>query len=184
LSDINTPGAPRVAERRADDALDAFARVDIFVDRDLVRAAAAQLAADARVDTLGILAKNYEIDVSGAAPAKRHQAIGESAYWTHVGVQIEAHAHPEQDVPRVLEARHTRIAQRAEQHPGAARRDLVAHVRGERGAIAQVTLRAQVELPKFELDAASLSEPSEHPQTLRDHFGTDAITRNDRQFLH
>ena len=53
----------RVLEAGADDALDALARVDVLVDGDLVGRAALELAADADVDALGVLAEDDEVDV-------------------------------------------------------------------------------------------------------------------------
>ena len=58
-----SPVRLRVLEGRADDALDALARVHVLVDGDLVGRAALELAADADVDALGVLAEHDEVDV-------------------------------------------------------------------------------------------------------------------------
>ena len=88
-----------------DEALDALARVDVLVDGDLVGRAALELAAHADVDPLGVLAEDDEVDVLRRAPLQRDEAIGERPHGADVGVEVEAEAHAEEDVARVLERR-------------------------------------------------------------------------------
>ena len=106
----------RVLEAGADEALDALARVDVLVDGDLVARAALELAAHADVDALGVLAEDDHVDVLRAAVAQRDEAVGERAHGADVRVEVEAEAQAEEDVARVLEPGHARVAQGAEQH--------------------------------------------------------------------
>ena len=49
------------------DAFHAFARVDVLLDRDLVRGAALELAADAHVGSFGVFPNHHQIDGRGIA---------------------------------------------------------------------------------------------------------------------
>ena len=70
------PCALRVLEARADEALDALARVHVLVDGDLVARAALELPAHADVDALGVLAEDDEVHVLRGAVLQRHEAVG------------------------------------------------------------------------------------------------------------
>ena len=88
-------------------------------------------------------------------PFERHQAIGQSAlHRADVGVEIEPEAHPEEDVARVLEAGHARVAERARAAPRRTRVRISAmHLLREGGPVAQVAIGAEVELPQLERQA-------------------------------
>ncbi len=79
------------------------------------RRAALELAAHAHVDALGVLAEDDDVDVLRGAALERDEAIGERAHGADVGVEVEAEAHAEEDVARVLEVGHARIAEGAEE---------------------------------------------------------------------
>jgi hypothetical protein len=145
----------RVVEGRANDPLDAAARVQIFVDRDLVGRTAPVLATDSDVNAFGILAKHHEIDVGLAPVLQRHQTIGQRAHGANVRVQVEAEAHSEQDVARMLHVGNACVAERAEQHRRAFALDRDVDLLWKGGAVAQVALRAEIELPQVERKAPS-----------------------------
>ncbi len=66
LSDMQTlaaAGSAGQVEGGAQDALDALAGVDLLLNRDLVGRALLEVAADADVGALGVLAQDDEIDV-------------------------------------------------------------------------------------------------------------------------
>src|SRR6266853_3615290 len=54
-----------VLEGVADDALDAFTRVDILLHCDFVRGAALELSSHSYVEAFGVLADNYEVHIIG-----------------------------------------------------------------------------------------------------------------------
>src|SRR6185369_6713809 len=94
-----------------------------------------------------------------------------------VGVQVEAVAHAEQDVVSVLAARYARVADRAEQHGAARPLHLVAQLARKRGAVFEIKLRAERQLPHVDVDAAR-AHVVEHAQRLGDDFRPDAIAGN------
>ena len=166
---------PGVLEGRTDDALDALARVDVLVDRHLVRGAPLELAPHADVDALGVLAEDDEVHVASAAPLEGDEAVGERTTGAHVGEEVVTLAHAEDDVPRMLHARHPRIAQGPEEDRRALPLDRHADLRWEGGAIPQVTVRAQVQLPEVERQATLLAHQLEEQLALPDHLGADPV---------
>ena len=63
---------PRELEGVLNDALDPLPRVDVLLDRDLIRRPAFELAADSDVGALGVFTDDDEID--GGSVAQRRQA--------------------------------------------------------------------------------------------------------------
>ena len=64
------PGPPSFKgelERVSLDTLHAFARVDVLLDRDLVRGSALELAADAHIGSFGVFPNHDQIDGRGIA---------------------------------------------------------------------------------------------------------------------
>ncbi len=54
-----------VIEGMAEDALDAFAGVDVFLDSDLVGSSLLEEAANADIDAFGVFAEDHEVHVGG-----------------------------------------------------------------------------------------------------------------------
>jgi hypothetical protein len=173
----------RVLEGRADDPLDALAGVDVLVDGHLVGRAPLELTPHADVDALGVLAEHHEIHVLRRPPLERHQPVGQRFHRPDVGVEIEALAHPEDDVAGMLEARHPRVAERAEQHRRALPLDRHPDLRREGRPVAQIPVGPEVEIPQVEGQAPLFLEKLEQQPTLANHLGTDAISPEQRDFL-
>ena len=107
---INLPVARAVLKRVADDALDALARVDIFLDRNFVRRPLLEDASEVTVNALGVLANHHEIDVFWFDAFERAKRRIQQTYRPDIGVQVHLGAHAEQDFFRVNVRRHARIA--------------------------------------------------------------------------
>src|SRR5260370_4980428 len=71
------PALPRQLERVMNDALDALSGVHVFLDRDLVRGPALELATDSDVGALGVFTDDDQVD--GPGVAQWRQARGEQA---------------------------------------------------------------------------------------------------------
>ena len=173
-----------VFEAGDDEPLHPFSCVHVFVDRDLVGRPPFELAAHAHVDPLGVLAEDDEVDVLRGAPFERDEAIVERLHRADVGVEVEAEAHAEEDVARVLEAGDARIAEGAEED-GAR---FVLHAVGDLlrvgGAVFEVAVGAEVELPQVEAQAALVAVELEDARSLGDDLGADAVAGKNREEGH
>src|SRR2546428_825391 len=70
-----------VLKRVADDALDALARVDIFLDRNFVRRPLLEEASEVTVNALGVLANHHEIEVVWFDAFERAKRRIQQPYW-------------------------------------------------------------------------------------------------------
>ena len=107
--------AAGVVEGVADDALDAFAGVDVFLDGDLVGSSLFEEAADADVEAFGVFAEDHQVNVVGGAIAERGEARVEEFGGAGVDVEVELEAQAEEDVGGVLVGGDAGIAERAEE---------------------------------------------------------------------
>ena len=114
--------ALRVLEGCDDDALDPLAGIDVLVDGDLVGRSARELAADVDVDALGVLAEHDEVDLSLVFPLSGTRRSAKRPDRADVRVEIAAEANAEQDVARVLEPWHARVAEARPRAPRRTRR--------------------------------------------------------------
>ncbi len=87
-----------IFEGIADDALDALARVDVFLNRDLIRRALLEDSARIGVDALGVFADDDEIHILRLDAFQRTQRRIEQPHRAHVGVEVHLEAHAEQDL--------------------------------------------------------------------------------------
>jgi len=104
-----------VVEGVADDALDASAGVDVFLDGDFVGGALFEEAAGADVDAFGVFAEDHEVDVFGGAIAEGSEAIMKEFGGASVDVEVEFEAEAEENVGGVLIGRDAGIAEGAEE---------------------------------------------------------------------
>ncbi len=104
-----------VVEGVADDALDAFAGVDVFLDGNLVGSVLLIEAADADIETFGIFAEDHEADVVGGNVTQRSEALVEEFGRAGVDEEVELEAEAEEDVRGVLVGGHAGIAEGAEE---------------------------------------------------------------------
>src|SRR5205814_7823066 len=110
------PALARVLERGDDDALDAFARVQLLLRGYLVRRASLHESARAAVCALRVLSEDDEVYVFGRAVAQRCEARVEQSHGAQVYVKVEAAPHAEQNVFGVLVRRDARVAERAREY--------------------------------------------------------------------
>ena len=164
---------PSPLERRSDDALDTFPSVhvlgDVFVAID---------ATAPEIDALGVLANDDEVD--GVVGAKGGQIRMQQSNRSEIDVQIESKPQAQQDVPRVLVARHSRIAQRAHED----RVHVVPHVvegdLGKRFLGPEVMIgRVRESFPR-QGKPVLLSGGVKHGNRRLDHLRPDSVAANDR----
>ena len=120
----------RARERKgeAEDPLDADARHDRDVGRDLDRQAAMHASADPGIFALGILAHDHPVELRTGHMAQRALNPGQYASRTNIGVLVERLADREPQAPEADVIGHVRRANRPEIDRVVAR-DLVAAVR-------------------------------------------------------
>ncbi len=168
-----------IFEGVADDALDAFARVDVFLGGDLVGRSLLEDAAGIGVNAFGVFAKHDEVDVFGLDSFQWTERGIEQAHGAHVGVEIHLEAHAQQDFFGVNVGLHARIAECADQD-----RVEIAAEHGEAvgrngGLVAQIAVGAPVEIGELHGRARGLN----HVYRLRNHFLADAVARDDGDAL-
>jgi len=104
-----------VLEGVADDALDTFAGVDVFLSGDFVGSVLLEEAAHADVEAFGVFAEDDEANVVGGDIAQRSVARVEEFCGPGVDEEIELEAQAEEDVGSVLVGGDTGIAEGAEE---------------------------------------------------------------------
>src|SRR6266446_4957879 len=170
----------RVFKGVTNDALDAAARVDVFLDGDLFGIAAPELPARAGVEPFGILAKNDEANVILAAVAQRRERTIEQFDGSSVHVKIELGTQAEKNIGGMAIRRHARIAHGAEENSVEIAPEHLHRSGGKRGAVAQKALRAPVELHEFSLALGFGDGGAKNTYGFGYYFPADAIARNDR----
>src|SRR5439155_4813005 len=103
-----------MGERRLEDALHPFARVDLDLLSNLVGGARPQDAAAPGVQALGVLSEDDELEVIAPFSLQRAEPIVDQDAGAQVDVQVQLEAHGEQDALGVLVAWNARIADGAE----------------------------------------------------------------------
>lgn len=169
---------------RADDALHAFAGVQLGLDGHLIGSAAFELSANAGVEPLGVLAKHHEVDVLGTAVFQRGVAGIQELAGPVVDIEVELESGAEQDVLGVDIGGDTGIAQGAEKHGVIVVAEGLHFIRGDGDAISKVPLSAVVELLKAQVELVDAVEVFEDSNALVDDFTADAIARNDCKLRH
>jgi len=101
------------------------------------------------------------------------------AHRPDVGVQVQPEPQPEQDVARVLEPGHSRVAEGAQQDGARLALDARVDLGRVRGPVPQVTVGAQIEGPQLDREAARVAVQLENAHGLRDDLGTDAVPGDD-----
>src|SRR5437868_14639215 len=104
---------PRIIESGSDDALDTFARVDLFLNGNLVRRAFLKVAAHEGVQAFGIFSKDDKINILFAAVFQRTQPRVNQFDRAQVDVEVEAGAHAEQYISGMSVVFDARVAERA-----------------------------------------------------------------------
>src|SRR6266550_3301387 len=104
----------RVFERITDNALDAFAGVDVLLNGNLVRRALLEKPANANVEALRVFTEHHQANVFFGAVAQWREPIVQELHRPGVDVQVELEPQTQKDVGSVLIRRDPRVAQRAE----------------------------------------------------------------------
>jgi len=162
----------------ADDALDAFARVDILLDGDLVGGVLLEETANADVETFGVFAEDHEVDFGEVAITERGETRMEEFGGAGVDVEVELETQAEEDVCSVLVGRDAGIAEGAKEDGV----ELVAkefdRAFGEGDVFAEVFVGAPVELDEFEGAVAPGGGGADDLDGYGGHFPADAVARN------
>src|ERR1700678_542124 len=164
-----------VFEGVADDAFDAFARVDVFLDRYLVRRALLEDSACVGVDAFRVLADHNEVHILWLDALQRTQRAIEQPHRTHVGVEVHLEAHAQQNFFGVDVGFDAGIAEGAGKN-----RVKVALQHGEAlgrhgHAVAEIAVGAPVEFAHLDIGARC----PDHFESLRNYFLANPIPGND-----
>ena len=158
-----------------DDALDAFARVDVFLCCDFVGCALLEDAARVRVNAFGVFAEHDEIHVLRLDSLQRTQRGIEQADRTHIGIEVHLEAHSEQNFFGVDVGLDPRIAEGADQNGIEVAAEHGKAVGRHGDLITQVAIGAPVEVGQLNIGAGGLN----HLHRLRDDFLADAVAGDD-----
>ena len=149
-----------IFEGVADDALDTFASVDVFLSCDLVRCSLLEDAAGIGVNAFSVFAEHDEIDILGLDTFQRTQRRIQQAHGAHVRIQIHFEAHAEQDFFGMNVGLDPRIAEGADQDGVEVARQHGEAVGGNGDAVAQVAVGAPVEVGQLNVSARMPESPS------------------------
>src|SRR5260370_30749427 len=94
--------AASVAKSVANDALDALAGIDVFLDGDFVGCVFLEEAANADIETFSVLAEDHEAHVVSGTVAKRRKPVVEKFDRASIHKEDELEAKSEKDLPGVL----------------------------------------------------------------------------------
>src|SRR5258708_1743146 len=106
---------PGVFKSVADDALNSFAGVHVFLNGDFVGSILFEEAANADVQAFSVLAEDHKAYVVCSAIAERRQSVVEKFHRTGVYEEVQLEAQAQKNVGSVLIGRNARIAKRAKQ---------------------------------------------------------------------
>ena len=168
-----------IFEGVADDALDAFARIDVFLGGDFVGSSLLEDAAGIGVNAFGIFAEDDEVDVFRLDSFQRTQRRIEQADRAHVGVEIHFEAHAEQNFFGMDVGLDAGIAEGADQDGVEVAGEHGESVGRDGGLVAQVAVGAPVEVGQFDGGAGGLDDLDR----LRNHFLADAVAGDDGDAL-
>ena len=164
-----------VFEGVADDALDAFAGVDVFLNRDLVGRALLENSAGIGVDAFGVFADDDEIHVLWLDAFQRAKRCIEQAHGTNVGVEIHFEAHAEQDFPGMNVGFDAGVAEGAGEDGVEIAGEHGEAIGRDGGAVAQITIGAPVEFADLDIGPGGAN----HFESLRNYFLADSVSGND-----
>ena len=170
---------PGVFERIANDALNSFAGVDVFLNGNLVGSALLEDATDADIQAFGVLPKDDQANVFFSAVAQRRQPVMEQLNGPRIHIEVQLEAQTQQDVGSMLVQRNTWIAQRAEKDGVIFIPQQLDGARRQRYALTQILIGAPVKLDKFERAIAGGTNRLQDPHCLWSDFRPDAIARDD-----
>src|SRR5277367_3021325 len=168
----------RKLECIANDALDALARVEVLLYGNFVGSSLLEVSTHAHVQAFGVLAKNHEVHVFFSAVFQRSEALVEQHTGPRVDVEIELETQSQQNFRGVNIRGDARITHRTQQNGVEIAPKHYYGVRRQRGAIAQIAVRAPIKFCKRDFPAARRSCSLQNFHSFRNYFFSDAVTRN------
>ena len=177
--DLLAASGAGVVKREADDALHAFAGVDVLLRSNLVGRAEFEVAAHARVDALGVLANHSEIDVGGSSVLQRAKRSVQQFHRADIGVKIHLKAHAQQNFFGVDVRRHARIAEGSDEDGVEVAGQHLEAVGRNSGALDDVAISSPVKMSECQRRARGL----EHLDGCGDDFFSDAVSLDDGDTL-
>ena len=163
-----------VFERVADDALDAFAGVDVFLDRDLVRRVLLKDSAGIGVNAFRVFADDDKIHVLGLDAFQRAKRGIEQAHGTNVGVEVHFEAHAEQNFLGMNVGFDARVAEGAGEDGVVIAGEHGEAIGRDGGSVAQVAIGAPVEFAHLDIGSGGAN----HFESLRNYFLADSVSGN------
>ena len=167
-------------EGMPDDAFDAFAGVDVFLDGDLLGGSLLEMTAYADVEAFGVFAEDHQVEVFRAPITERGQAFVEEFGGAGVYVEVQLEAQAEEDVGGVLVGGHAGIAKSAKEDGVKLIAEHLQSAVGEGDLLAQVFIGAPVEFHKFQRTTSLAASSLDHLHTFGSDFLADAVAGNDR----
>src|SRR6266849_9204732 len=172
----------RELERVADDAVGSAPGENRLLHHYFVGRTRVQPSADLRILTLGILAHDPEVDVSGLAVARRRDDAGQQTHGPEVYILIEFAPDRDQQTPQ----RHV-VGNAGKAYGAKEDRVMVAKPRdsvgGHHAPGGLVRLTTPVEVLEAKADADLRASRFENPDALGDNFFADAVPGNDKEVV-
>ena len=156
---------------------DAAARIDALLQGNLVRRAFEDESADAGVQSLVVLAHDYEVNMLGLLVFERAEAFVVKPDRAQVDILLQLEAGAEQDALFEDARLHVGMADGAEED-GRELPQLRQHAVGQGLAGAQIARAAQVIIGVVELELEFLSGDLKDFDRLTDHFRAGAVATN------
>src|ERR1700674_92567 len=172
--------ARAILKRVADDAFDALARVDVFLDCNFIRRSLLEHSSKVAVNALGVLANHNEIDVFWFDAFERTKRRIHQPYRPDIGKQVHLAAHAQQDFLRMNVRGHARIAESADQYGVEIPIQHSEAIRRDRSFVGEVVIGSPVEAGYRQIRTGSL----DHSYRLRNDLFPDAITGNHGNSSH
>ena len=164
-----------VLKRVADDALDSFAGVDVFLNRDLVGRALLEDSAGIGVNAFCVFANDDKIHVLGLDAFQWTKRCIEQAHGTNVGVEVHLEAHAEQDFLGMDVGLDARIAEGAGEDGVEIAAEHGEAVGRDGHAVAQIAVGAPVEFAQLDIGSGGPN----HFESLRNYFLANSVSGND-----
>ena len=176
---VRFPAVRAKLKRIADDALDTFARVHVFLDGDFVGRALLENTTQVAVDALGVFADHDEVYVFRLDAFQRAEPGVEQTHRAHVRVQVHPAAHAKQNFARMNVRRHARIAECTHEDRVEIARQHGKSICRDGCLVGEVAVCAPVE--RGELDRRACR--ADCADSLLDDFFADAVAGNNRNAL-
>src|SRR5579883_174627 len=174
---LETIGAS-VVKGISDDALNALAGIDVFLDSDFVGSSLFEKAAHADVEAFCIFPENHEANIFFRAASERSKPRVQEFDRPGIDEEIELEAEAEKDVGGMLVRGNARIAKGPEQNGVEFVAQHFDRARWKTDAIAQVAVGVPVEFDKLDGALGRRDDTADDVHGNGSHFPADAIAGN------